>query len=73
MPRADQCDVSQAEEVADTVARVVQQLGRIDTLVNNAGISWGAPVDTMPVEKWREVLATNATGCFLMSRAEDGK
>ena len=56
------------EEVA-TVAAVLDRLGRIDTLGNNAGISWGAPADTMPVEKWSDVLATNATGCFLMSQA----
>ena len=52
-----------------TVAAVLERLGRIDALVNNAGISWGAPADTMPVEKWSDVLATNATGCFLMSQA----
>jgi len=63
------CDVSRPEEVQATVAAVLERLGRIDALVNNAGISWGAPAETMPVEKWGEVLATNATGCFLMSQA----
>jgi NAD(P)-dependent dehydrogenase (short-subunit alcohol dehydrogenase family) len=37
--------------------------------VNNAGVSWGEPVDTMPLEKWRAVVETNLTGCFLMARA----
>jgi len=63
------CDVSRPEEVDATVAAVLERLGRIDALVNNAGISWGAPAATMPVEKWSDVLATNATGCFLMSQA----
>ena len=66
---AVQCDGSQAEQVTDATTRVVEQFGRIDILVNNAGISWAEPIDTMPVEKWREVIDTNATGCFLMSRA----
>ena len=66
---AVQCDGSQPDQVAQAVERVVQRFGRIDILVNNAGISWAEPIDTMPVEKWRQVIDTNATGCFLMSRA----
>jgi gluconate 5-dehydrogenase len=63
------CDVSRPDEVQTTIATVLERLGPIDVLVNNAGISWGASAETMPVEKWGEVLATNATGCFLMSQA----
>jgi NAD(P)-dependent dehydrogenase (short-subunit alcohol dehydrogenase family) len=63
------CDVSDAERVTAAVGEVLRRFGRIDILVNNAGISWAAPADSMTVEKWRSVLDTNATGCFLMSQA----
>jgi len=42
--------------------------GHIDILVNNAGISWGAPPELMPLEKWRAVLDVNATGLFIVSQ-----
>ena len=62
------CDVSQPEQVHAAVHAVADRFGRIDVLVNNAGISWGEPAATMPIDKWRRVLDTNATGCFLMAQ-----
>jgi gluconate 5-dehydrogenase len=62
------CDVSEAERVDALVASVMTRFGRIDVLVNNAGISWGEPVETMPLAKWNAVFQTNVTGCFLASR-----
>lgn len=37
-------------------------------LVNNAGQTWGAPAETMPFERWHQVIETNITGTFLMSQ-----
>src|SRR5712691_8108307 len=63
------CDVANEDQVAQTVAGVAQRFGQIDILFNNAGIAWGAPIESMPLEKWRSVFDTNVTGSFLMARA----
>src|SRR3954471_23938416 len=63
------CDVSDSGQVNNAVTAAIDRFGRLDILINNAGVSWGEPIETMPVEKWRQVSETNATGCFLMSQA----
>jgi NAD(P)-dependent dehydrogenase (short-subunit alcohol dehydrogenase family) len=63
------CDVSNPDQVNAAVRATIDTFGRLDILINNAGISWGESAETMPVAKWREVFETNATGCFLMSQA----
>ena len=63
------CDVSKAEDVQTVVNETVEKFGKIDILINNAGISWGAMPEEMPLEKWQKVLDVNLTGCFLMAQA----
>lgn len=62
-------DVGDALAAAQLVADAVARFGRLDILVNNAGVSWGAPALEMPLEQWRRVLETNATGAFIMAQA----
>jgi len=63
------CDVKDPASVMDVVDSTVAEFGRIDVLINNAGTSWGAPVEDMRLEHWNKVLETNLTGTFLFSQA----
>ena len=63
------CDVKEPRSVREVVDATVKQFGRIDVLVNNAGTSWGAPVEEMTLEQWHKVIETNLTGTFLFSQA----
>ena len=63
------CDVSKPDEVEAVVAATVGKFGAVDVLINNAGVSWAAMPEDMPIEKWRHVLDVNLTGCFLFAQA----
>jgi meso-butanediol dehydrogenase / (S,S)-butanediol dehydrogenase / diacetyl reductase len=62
-------DVSQPEHVARAVALTDQRFGRIDALVNNAGIAVFKPILDTTYEEFRRVLATNLDGAFLCTQA----
>ena len=63
------CDVTNPDDVNKTVDQAIEKFGALDILVNNAGVSWSAPAEDMPFDKWRMVLDTNLTGAFLFSQA----
>ncbi|MGI8494002.1 MAG: SDR family NAD(P)-dependent oxidoreductase, partial [Pyrinomonadaceae bacterium] len=63
------CDVSKPDEIQSVVDETVKTFGKIDILINNAGISWGAMPEDMALEKWQKVIDVNLTGCFLMAQA----
>lgn len=63
------CDVSIPQEVAQSIAEVEQTCGRLDVLVNNAGVADFGPLAETDFDRWRRVMATNLDGVFLMSQA----
>ena len=63
------CDVAQPAQVQSVVDGTLARYGRIDILINNAGVTWGASPEAMPIEKWHLVLDVNLTGTFLFSQA----
>ncbi len=62
-------DVSKPDDADRAVAFVREKFGRLDALVNNAGIAHFGPVMETPLEVWREILDVNLTGPFLMTKA----
>jgi NAD(P)-dependent dehydrogenase (short-subunit alcohol dehydrogenase family) len=62
------CDVNDPSSIQKVADATLEKFGRIDILINNAGTSWGAPVETMTLEQWNKVIETNLTGTFLFSQ-----
>jgi NAD(P)-dependent dehydrogenase (short-subunit alcohol dehydrogenase family) len=63
------CDVSDARAVAGAIAEIERQFGRLDALVNNAGVAVFAPILETSEEDWNRILAVNLTGPFLCTKA----
>jgi NAD(P)-dependent dehydrogenase (short-subunit alcohol dehydrogenase family) len=66
--RAVVCDVSDEASVA-ALAREAAELGPVAVLVNNAGAAGSTPIPRTSLEEWNRLLAVNATGAFLCTRA----
>jgi NAD(P)-dependent dehydrogenase (short-subunit alcohol dehydrogenase family) len=66
---AVQADVSQPDDVERLVRATLQAFGTLDILINNAGISGGAPIHAHEVQDWERVMSTNLRGPFLIARA----
>ena len=61
-------DVSDFDECTDGVERIEKEIGQIEVLVNNAGIVRDSTMHKMDITQWEQVLRTNLTSCFNMSR-----
>jgi 3-hydroxybutyrate dehydrogenase len=62
-------DMTKPSAIAEMIQTTIDSLGRLDVLVNNAGIQHVAPVDQFPIEKWDAILSINLSSAFHTTRA----
>ncbi|SHN43225.1 SDR family NAD(P)-dependent oxidoreductase [Cryptosporangium aurantiacum] len=62
------CDVTDEDAVAAAMEQTVTELGPLGCLVANAGVTDGAPITEMTLDRWHRVLRTNLDGAFLSTR-----
>ena len=62
------CDVSDESSVTEAVAAVAEQYGRVDVLVNSAGLALLAPAEELGLQAWDQTMTVNLRGAFLVSQ-----
>lgn len=61
-------DICDEKSVANIFKKILKEQGRLDVLVNNAGIASRSPIESCEISEWDSVIKTNLTGAFLCSR-----
>lgn len=64
----DGADLSQAAQVGTLVQNAIATFGRVDVLVNNAGIQHVSPIESFPEQSWHQIIAINLSAAFFATR-----
>ncbi|MFA9214930.1 MAG: 3-hydroxybutyrate dehydrogenase [Candidatus Methylacidiphilales bacterium] len=62
------CNLLYPEQIETMATEALAKFGKIDVLVNNAGIQFVSPVQDFPLEKWNQIIAINLTATFLLTK-----
>ncbi|EKE03785.1 MAG: hypothetical protein ACD_20C00151G0005 [uncultured bacterium] len=63
-----QTDVADENSVKNMINKTAQELGRIDILINNAGVFCCKPIEALSLDEWNKVISINLTGAFLCAK-----
>ncbi|MCU1514896.1 MAG: Short-chain alcohol dehydrogenase [Microbacteriaceae bacterium] len=64
-----EADITDESQATDAVAQTVSELGRLDTLVNNAGVMLLGPVESAPLDEWQRMVDINLSAFLFMAHA----
>lgn len=62
-------DMSKGDEIAGMIAAAEAEFGKVDILINNAGIQFVSPIEEFPLAKWDAIIAINLSAAFHATRA----
>jgi NAD(P)-dependent dehydrogenase (short-subunit alcohol dehydrogenase family) len=61
-------DVRKFSDLAKKIDFIIKKFGQLDVLVNNAGVDLTTSIEDMPIKKWNQIIETNLTGPFVLSK-----